>query len=133
MESQKMELNVLKVVRPCFFIMFLRFCTKQNIYFKTVFVLIDIYSVMQSLGNSFCGDVVSVSFNKTYRDEDSILDQIFKIKYVRIIIMMILILYNIIRKFILTLQKNWNPILWVPCCYVPYFFKYAYSSITIKI
>ena len=52
---------------------------------------------MQSYGNSFCGDVVSDSLKKTLRDEDNILDQIYKSKYVRIIIMMILILYNIIR------------------------------------
>ena len=62
--------------------------------------------MMQSVGNSLCGDVVSKSFNKKYRDEDSILDQIYKKKYVRIIIMMILILYNIIRKCIQTLQKH---------------------------
>ena len=61
------------------------------------------YSVMQLDVNSFCGDVVSGSFNKTSWDED-ILDQINKRKYVRIIIMMILILYNILRKCILTLQ-----------------------------
>ena len=47
-----------------------------------------IYSVvMQSDGNSFCGDVVS-----------DILAQILQRKYVRIIIIMISILYNIIRK-----------------------------------
>ena len=45
---------------------------------------------MQSDGNSFGGDFVSGSFNKTSRDEDNILDQIYFI-----IIMMILILYNI--------------------------------------
>jgi len=33
---------------------------------------------MQSDGNSFCGDVVLDSFNKAYRDEDSILDQKFE-------------------------------------------------------
>ena len=36
------------------------------------------YSVMQSDGNSFCGDVVLDSFNKASRDEDNILDQIYK-------------------------------------------------------
>ena len=35
------------------------------------------YSVMQSDGNSFYGDVVSDSFNKTSRDENNILEQIF--------------------------------------------------------
>ena len=35
----------------------------------------DKYSVMQSDGNSFFGDVVLDSFNKEYRDKDSILDQ----------------------------------------------------------
>ena len=34
-----------------------------------------IYSVIQSDGNSFCGDVVLDSFNIVYSDEDSILDQ----------------------------------------------------------
>ena len=62
------------------------------VYFLLVFFS---YSVMQSDGNSFCGDVVSDSFNKASGDEDNILDQIYKSKYVRIIIMMILILYNI--------------------------------------
>ena len=62
------------------------------------------YSMMQSDGNSFGRDVVSESFNKTMRDEENILDQIYKSQYVRINIMMILILYNIIRKFLLTLQ-----------------------------
>ena len=36
-----------------------------------------LYSVMQSDGNSFCGNVVLDSFNKAYRNEDSILDQIY--------------------------------------------------------
>ena len=49
----------------------------------------------QSDGNSFCGDVVSDIF---YR--------IYKSKYVCIINMMILILYNITRKCILTLQYS---------------------------
>ena len=62
------------------------------------------YSVMQSDGNSFGGDVVSDNFNKTFRDEDNNLDQIYTSKCVRIIFAMILILYNIIRKCILTLQ-----------------------------
>ena len=35
----------------------------------------DKYSLMQSDGNSFCGDVVLDSFNKAYRDKDTILDQ----------------------------------------------------------
>ena len=62
------------------------------------------YSVMQSDGHSFCGDVVLNSFNKASRDEDNILDQVWKSKYVRIYIIMILILYHIIRKCILTQQ-----------------------------
>ena len=56
--------------------------------------------MMQSDGNSF----VLNSFNKASRDEDNILDQVYKSKYVRIFIMMILILYNIILKCILTQQ-----------------------------
>ena len=55
-------------------------------------------------GNSFCGDVVSGSFNKNFWDEDHILDQIYNGKHVWINIMMILILYNILRKCILALQ-----------------------------
>ena len=66
------------------------------------------YSVMQSDENSFGGDVVSDSFNKTSRDEEKILDQIYKNKYIRFL--MILILYNIIRKCILTIQLQYNPI-----------------------
>ena len=62
------------------------------------------YSVMQSDGNSFGGDVVLDSFNKKFRDGDNIQDHIYTSKYVRIIIMMIFILYNILRKCILTLQ-----------------------------
>ena len=61
---------------------------------------------MQSDGNCFCGDVVSYSFNKTNEDEDNILYQIYKSKYVCIIFMMILILYNFIQKCSLTLQKR---------------------------
>ena len=64
----------------------------------------DTYSVMQSNGNSFGGHVVLGSFNKTFRYENNILDQICKRKYVQIIFAMILILYNIIRKCILTQQ-----------------------------
>ena len=52
---------------------------------------------MQSDGNSFCGDVVLNSFNKSSRDEDNILDQVYQSKYVLIFIMIILVLYNIIR------------------------------------
>ena len=59
---------------------------------------------MQSDGNSFCGDVVSDSFNKKFWDKDNFLDQIYKSNYVRNIIKMILIIYNIMRKCILTLQ-----------------------------
>ena len=80
------------------------------------------YTVMQSDGNNFCGDVVSYSFKKASRDEDNLLYQIYKSKYVRTIIMMILILYNIIQKCLLTLQKHENQIF--PCFNVLYFFKY---------
>ena len=37
--------------------------------------ILKIYSVTQSLSNSFLGDVVLDSFNMVYRDEDGILDQ----------------------------------------------------------
>ena len=73
-------------------------------YFFIASLGVPPYSVMQSDGNSFYGDVVSDSFNKTSWDEDNIADQIAKGIYVRIFIMMILILYNIIRKCILVIQ-----------------------------
>ena len=50
------------------------------------------------------GDVVLDSVNNDSRDDDNILDQIYKSKYVLIIFIMILILHNIIRKCILTQQ-----------------------------
>ena len=59
---------------------------------------------IQCDGNSLGGDVVSDSFDKTFWDKDNSLDQIFKRKYVRIISVMILDFYNIIRKCILTHQ-----------------------------
>jgi len=33
--------------------------------------ILNVYSVMQSDGNSFCGDFVLDSFNKTSRDEEN--------------------------------------------------------------
>ena len=51
------------------------------------------FSVMQSNGNSFCGDVVQDSFNKTSWDDKNILGQLYKSTYV--CIFMILLLYNI--------------------------------------
>ena len=41
------------------------------------------------MGTVFFGDVVSDSFNETFRDEENNLDQIYKSKYVHIMIMMI--------------------------------------------
>ena len=73
---------------------------------------------MQSDGNSFYGEVVLDRLNKASRDEDNFLNQISEGKYVRIFIMMILILYNINKKCILTKQWHKNPILLVSCCYV---------------
>ena len=57
---------------------------------------------MQSNGNSSSGYVVLDSFTKGSRDKDNILDQMYESKYVRIIIMMNLILYNITRKSLQT-------------------------------
>ena len=37
-----------------------------------------LYGVMQPDGNGFFGDVVLDSFNKTSRDEDNILYQVYK-------------------------------------------------------
>ena len=59
------------------------------------------------------------NFNKASRAEDNILDQIYASKYVRIIFIMTLILYNIIRKFILTQQitkAQFNEFLINMCC-----------------
>ena len=42
------------------------------------------------MGKVLCGDGVSDSFNKTSWNEDKISDQIYKSKYIRIIIMIIL-------------------------------------------
>ena len=47
------------------------------------------FNVMQSDGHSICGNVVMVSFNMTYRDEDSILDKSMKNKYLGIFIIKI--------------------------------------------
>ena len=44
---------------------------------------------MQSDGNSFGRDVVLDAFNKTLRDEDNNLGQIYKNKFVQIIFVMI--------------------------------------------
>ena len=60
--------------------------------------------MIQSDGNGLCGDVVLDNFIKASQDEDNIIDQINKSKYVRISIMMILILFNIIRKCIIRQQ-----------------------------
>ena len=56
------------------------------------------------------------SFNKTYRDEDDILDQIYESKYIRIFIMMISILYTILRicKLTLTVALKHYLILSIP-------------------
>ena len=58
----------------------------MSIYYR-YYTVIDIYSVIQSDGNSLYGDVVS-----------DILEQIYKSKYDRIVILKILILYNINTK-----------------------------------
>ena len=56
------------------------------------------YSVMQSDGNSFCGDVVLDSFNKASRDEVNILNQIYKSTYLRLFTMKVL--------FFITFHEN---------------------------
>ena len=63
-------------------------------------MLILWYSVMQSEGNSFCGDVVLDGFNVSYRDDDSILAQKYESKYLEIFIMKILYLKSYWRKCI---------------------------------
>ena len=59
---------------------------------------------MQSDGDSFCEDVVLDSLNEASRDEDNILDQIYKSKSVHISIMMFLIHYKNLQKSILIQQ-----------------------------
>ena len=54
-----------------------------------LFDYLSLYSVMQSDGNSFWGNVVLDGFDRASRDEDNILDQIYNSKYIRIFIMMI--------------------------------------------
>ena len=61
------------------------------------------YKLCNQMGMFFCGNVVLDSINKISRDEDNFLDQTYKNKCVRIIVMMILILNNILRKCILPL------------------------------
>ena len=89
---------------------------RENAFYD-VFIFMEVLyfivrrGVMQSDRNSFCRDVVSGSFNKTSWNEDNILDQIYKSKYVRIIIMLILILYNILRNTTLALKSNFMSLL----------------------
>ena len=80
---------------------------------------------MQSWLNSFLGDVVLDSFNNASRGVDNIWDKIC-------LIGMIL---NFHKE---NAYKHWsstmyNPILWLPCCRVLYFLKYALSSIPLRI
>ena len=70
------------------------------------------YSVMQSDGNSFWGDVVLDNVNKASWDEDKILNQFYKRKICSDFIMMILILSNIIMMSLyamLKLSKTTSP------------------------
>ena len=68
----------------------------HKVYIDEPFRAHDTYS-LQSEGNNFCGDVVLVSFNEIFLNEDHILYQTNKSKCVKIIIMMILILYTMIQ------------------------------------
>ena len=63
------------------------FCIVECTLLKCVYqhTILNVYSVMQSDGNSFYGNVVSNRFDKAYWDEDNILDQISKNNYVCII------------------------------------------------
>ena len=56
---------------------------------------------MQSDGNSFGGDAVLDSFNKAIRDEDNILVQVYKSKYVRIFITTVALKPNFLSSFLL--------------------------------
>ena len=61
---------------------------------------------MQSDGSNFGGDVVSDSLKMTFREGVNILNQIYESKYVRIIIIMILVFYNIHTKTTVVLKPN---------------------------
>ena len=50
----------------------------QQVVRSDYILLLYVYSVMLSDGNSFCEDVILDSFNMAYRDEHRILDQIYK-------------------------------------------------------
>ena len=84
-----------------------------------------VYTVMQSDGNSFLGDVVLAS-----RNENNISGQVCKSKYVRITFMIFLIPKNIIRKMLnnTTITLKPNSISSLLC-----FFKYAFSFVTFEI
>ena len=77
-------------------------CTALDEYVFTV----TLYSAMQSNWNSFGEDVVSDSLNKTSRDEDIILDKIYRSKYVRNIMMHD---FKIKRKLIFNTTVALNP------------------------
>ena len=73
----KRQVHKLQAYEKCHFELFLFYCI--TLYVGTVqhptTRRIMSYSVMQSDGNSLCGDIVLDSFSMTYADEDSILDQ----------------------------------------------------------
>ena len=67
----------------------------ESQYFKTLpYISIGRAVQYSTDGNSICEEVVLTSFNKASWDEDNILDQIYRSKYIRIIIVMILFLYS---------------------------------------
>ena len=47
----------------------------ESFWFSIKILNWSLYSVMQSDGNSFYGDVVLLIFNRAFRDKDSILEQ----------------------------------------------------------
>ena len=56
---------------------------QRSISVRTILFYVDLvettlYIVTQSYANSFWGDVVLDTFNNVYRDEDNILDQIYR-------------------------------------------------------
>ena len=101
-------------------LIFHMFCRKDQLLEKNVKQSCHLeYWAMQSDGYSFCGDVVLDILNKASRDVDNIQDQIYQIRYVRIFIMVILILYKIIWNCILittvALKLNFIEFLVVMC------------------
>ena len=61
----------------------------KELWFKHQIPIQGFYRVRNHKRIVYLGDVVLDTFNNAFRDEDNILDQIYKTKHVRIFFMMI--------------------------------------------